>query len=142
MSEEYPPGERRLRSVRLPMTFMLDIVEELAITPALYCRQGVPKDAVFISSHFDIATQSVWFIYSHPSFSPIAPGCEIPRLEVIMQRVEDVKGCRKVIYIPGVGADEMIFTEERLFPQRGDRWRISYPDENGQPKTFEFEAEM
>lgn len=80
--------ERRLALVPLPLDLIMGLIEEDTITPARYCQQGLPKDAVFISSHFDVNTQCVWFVYSHPSFYRVGPGGVIPHLRVTLQQLD------------------------------------------------------
>lgn len=81
-------GERRLALVPLPLDLIMGLIEQDTITPARYCQQGLPKDAVFVSSHFDINTQCVWFVYSHPSFPRVHSGGVIPHLKITLHQLD------------------------------------------------------
>jgi hypothetical protein len=47
--------------------------------------QGVPPDAVFITSGFDMQKMEAYLIFMHPSFEPLEIGNEIPRVDVIVE---------------------------------------------------------
>lgn len=85
--------ERRLARIEFPYNLFAEMAQEgNKLEKGFTCLKGVPKDAVFIASYLDQASLSVFFIYSHPSFSLVEIGAVIPHVEFVygFETVEEV----------------------------------------------------
>lgn len=45
---------------------------------AITCVSGLPEGARFVTSHYDILADCVWFVFEHESFAPVPPAEYLP----------------------------------------------------------------
>lgn len=75
--------EKRLKKVSISFPFLLDMLTEgFVMNGKIVIDGGLPKDALFVSSHFDENRMEAYLVFSHPSFSLLVEGAEIPILPI------------------------------------------------------------
>ena len=75
--------ERRLARVAISHDLLFDLMTEGHVNIRPWkVAEGIPSDAVFISSHFDERNMQAYLTFTHPSFHEVPVGSVIPFINV------------------------------------------------------------
>ena len=81
--------ERKLVRVLIVFPLLLEwLTQDNKIKGILETTQGLPSDALFISSYYDEKKMQAVLIFEHESFAPISYGEEIPYLEILFTQYQ------------------------------------------------------
>ena len=80
-------NSRRLMAVPVTVCLIVDQVKQgWRLDCIVECIEGIPKDAVYIRSFTDYMSETVYFVFYHPTFSPVPLDEEIPHSTIVVFR--------------------------------------------------------
>lgn len=57
--------------------------------PGVYCKRGLPHDAILVNSIYSDEESCTYLVFAHPSFAPVAPGQPIPIHNIVHGIVQE-----------------------------------------------------